>query len=66
MGFEHFKHDQFLRIAAKHGTDKILFGSDAPWSNAQTEINHIKSLPLPRESIDAILSGNARRILSLS
>lgn len=64
MGFEYFPRDQFLRIVRKHGADKILFGSDAPWSNAQTEIAHLKSMPLPESDINAILSGNAKRILN--
>jgi len=65
MGFEYFGHEQFLRITKKHGADRILFGSDAPWSNAKTEIEHIKSLPLPQREIDAILGGNAQRLLGL-
>ena len=63
MGFEYFPHDQFLRIVKKHGADKILFGSDAPWSNAQTEIEHLKSMPIPEDDINCILGGNARRLL---
>ena len=65
MGFEYFDHGQFLRIVKKHGPDKILFGSDAPWSSANTEIEHLKSLPLNEESRNAIMSGNARRILGI-
>ncbi|MCL2147150.1 MAG: amidohydrolase family protein [Synergistaceae bacterium] len=65
MGFEYFSEEQFLRIVEKHGADKILFGSDAPWSNAATEIEHLKSLPLPGEAITAILGGNAGRLLKL-
>ena len=65
MGFEFFSRDQFLRIAEKHGADKILFGSDAPWSNARTEIEHLRSMPLRMSEIEAILSGNARRILGV-
>ena len=63
MGFEYFPNDQFLRIVKKHGADKILFGSDAPWSCAQTEIKHLKAMPLPEDDINNILSGNASRIL---
>lgn len=65
MGFSHFGDDRFLRIIAKHGADKILFGSDAPWSNAQSEIGHLSALPLSEKDKVAILSGNARRILRL-
>ena len=65
MGFEYFPHDRFLRIADKHGADKILFASDAPWSNARTEVEHVRSMPLSAGDIDAILNGNAKRILRI-
>ena len=65
MGFEYFPHDRFLKIVEKHGNDKILFGSDAPWSNARTEIGHLRSQPLTEEAVSRILGGNAARILGL-
>jgi predicted TIM-barrel fold metal-dependent hydrolase len=65
MGFEYFTSEQFLNIKAKHGADKILFGSDSPWSSAGTEIEHIKSLPLSDEEKFEILGGNAKKILNL-
>ncbi len=65
MGFEFFPEEQFLRIAKKHGADKILFGSDSPWSNAEYEIARIKALPLSQEEKDAILGGNAAKLLTL-
>ena len=65
VGFEFYSKDQFLRILSKHGSDKILFASDSPWSNAGTEIGHIRGLPIPESDKAAILGGNARRILRL-
>ena len=65
MGFEYYPHEQFLRVVENHGADKILFGSDAPWSNALTETGHLKSLPLPDSAKDAIFSGNAKRLLGI-
>jgi len=65
MGFEYYSQDQFLRIVNKHGADKILFGSDAPWSNAGSEINRLKAMPLPEVAVGAILGGNAIRLLGL-
>ena len=65
MGFEYFPPDQFLRIAGKHGADKILFASDSPWSNAKSEIERLKSLPLSEKDIAAILGGNAEYILTI-
>ena len=65
MGFEYFSSEQFLRIVEKHGADKILFASDSPWSNAKSEIDTLKSLPLPKKDIAAILGENAKRILKI-
>ncbi len=47
------------------GTDKILFGSDYPLLEQSRLINEIRSLDLPEETKDLILSGNAQRLLSI-
>ena len=65
MGFEYYARERFLSIVKKHGADKILFGSDAPWSDAKTEIEHLKAMPLNESEINAILGDNAKRILSI-
>ena len=62
-GFEYFPKEQFLRILEKHGAEKILFASDSPWTNGGAEIGHILSLPIPEGDKEAILGGNAKRIL---
>jgi len=64
-GFEYFTKEQFLRILERHGADRILFASDAPWSNAESEMEHINSLPIPESDKAAILGGNAKRILNI-
>lgn len=65
MGFEYYPKEQFLRIVNNHGADKILFASDSPWSNAQTEMEHLKSLPLSESEKQKILGGNAKCILNI-
>jgi predicted TIM-barrel fold metal-dependent hydrolase len=65
MGFEYFPHEQFLRIVKNHGVDRILFASDSPWSDAKTEIEHLRALPLSDGEKAAILGGNAQRLLRL-
>lgn len=65
MGFEYYSDEQFMRIVEKHGADKVLFASDAPWSNAKTEMERLKALPLEKSALDAILGGNAKRILKI-
>ena len=64
-GFDFFSDELFLRILEKHGQDKILFASDSPWTNAGSEIEHLKSLPIPENDKAAIMGGNANRILAL-
>ncbi len=63
MGFKYYDHDLFLRIVKKHGADKILFGSDSPWSRADEELAALRALPLSEEEKELILSGNALRLL---
>ncbi len=65
MGFDFYSQEQFLRIVAAHGSDKILFASDSPWGDAEREVQAMRSLPLPQEEIDNILFGNAKRILKI-
>ncbi len=65
MGFNYYPHDRFLRIVEKHGADKILFGTDSPWSRGDEEIKTLKSLPLTDEQKELIFHENAERILGL-
>lgn len=45
---------------------KILLGSDMPWSATGHEIRFVKSLSLLPEETDAILGGNACRLLHVT
>ena len=65
MGMNYYPHDQFLRIVKNHGADKILFGSDSPWSKAGEEIEMLNSLSLSQEEKELILYKNAKRILKI-
>lgn len=65
MGFECFSKEQFLRIVSGHGADRILFGSDSPWSNASKELEILRSLELSDEEKQNIMYGNAARLLKL-
>ena len=65
MGFEYYPHDQFLRIVNAHGSERVLFGSDAPWSRAGDEISALKSQPLTDEQKENILYRNAEKLLKI-
>ncbi len=51
------------KIIAAHGVDRILFGTDAPWSEPRTEVEFIKSLGLDRADEEKIFHLNAEKLL---
>ena len=53
------------KIIKQHGADRILFGTDSPWSSQASDISLIRSLNLNSEDINLILGNNAKRILGL-
>jgi hypothetical protein len=63
--FEELGTNRMERIIRQHGTDRILFATDSPWTNPAVEISHIWSLGLSEEEIKKILGGNARCLLCL-
>ncbi len=44
-------------------TDRILFGTDSPWADQSEELQRMRNLDLTDAELDAILQGNARRLL---
>lgn len=53
------------KMIEKHGAEKILFGSDLPWSAIEDERDLVLSLNIGPEEKDLILYGNAQRLLGL-
>ena len=56
---------QFMDFVKIFGADKILFGTDSPWTSARTSIEFIKNTPLSDADKDKILGLNAKKILEL-
>lgn len=52
-------------VIRTHGADKILFGSDLPWSDAGEEVNMIKTLGLSKSEMDNIFYLNAKSLLKI-
>ncbi len=52
-------------ILEKHGTDKILFASDAPWHAPYMDLFQIENLGLSESEKEKILSKNARKLLKI-
>lgn len=53
------------RVIMEHGADKILFGSDLPWSHAKEEAGMLKTLGLTQEQLDMVFYRNAKKILKI-
>ena len=62
---DYISDEQLVRIIRKHGAEKILFGTDCPWSGQRESIERIEGLPLSEQEKELIFSGNAVKLLGL-
>lgn len=62
---DYISDEQLLRIIRKHGTDKILFGTDCPWSGQRESIERLEKLPLTEAEKQLIFAENAKKLLGL-
>lgn len=53
----------FLKLVSAFGSDRILFGTDSPWTDQKQSLDAIKGLPLSEDDKSAILSKNAMSLL---
>jgi predicted TIM-barrel fold metal-dependent hydrolase len=53
-------------LIARHGADRVVFGSDWPMTDPATEIAAIRALGLPSEDEAAILGGTLAGVLGLA
>jgi predicted TIM-barrel fold metal-dependent hydrolase len=63
--FGHLDSTRAARMIRSHGIDRILFGSDFPFSQQQRDIQAILDLDITREEKESILGGNAALLLGL-
>lgn len=61
-----FDPDRLRAIIARHGADRVVYGSDWPMTDPATEVAAIRALGLSAEDEAAILGGNLARILGLT
>jgi predicted TIM-barrel fold metal-dependent hydrolase len=61
----HLPDEEFVALARAHGTDRVLFGSDGPWTDPARELAHLRSLGFSADELDAIEHANAERLLGL-
>lgn len=58
------RDEEILRFLKKHPEDRILYGSDYPWHDAE-ELDFLNALPLDGMRKEKILGGNARALLGM-
>ena len=66
FSFDKLGKEDMERMIRKHGTERVLFATDSPWKEQQQELKNIQSLSLNEDEINAILGGNAQKILRLN
>ena len=57
--------DNFKKILARHGADKILFATDSPWSDIKGDVEIIKSFSLGKDIEEKIFCENAKKLLGI-
>lgn len=55
--------ERAMKMMQKHGIDRILFATDAPWADQKEELSWITSLGFSEEELDKILWGNGAKLL---
>ena len=66
FGYGSLPREVAIQIVEKHGTDKLLIGSDGPWHTIAAEKRFIDTLGLSGDEKDRIFYKNAKKLLRLS
>ena len=56
---------KFEELVKELGAERVLFGTDSPWTEHKEQIGLIRSSSLPDEEKALILGGNAKKLLNL-
>ena len=57
--------EQFEKMVARHGENKILFATDSPWQDQGEMVNIIKSYNLGKDTENKIFCENAKKLLKI-
>lgn len=56
-------YERMTALIKAHGSQRILFGTDSPWTDQSVEVKAIQALPLTDDEITAILGETALNLL---
>lgn len=65
MAISQMKNTTARRFITKHNPDKILFGTDTPWTDQASEVAFMHSLDLSQSDLSKIMCRNAAKLLGL-
>lgn len=54
----------FMTLVRAHGVERVVYGSDLPWSDAGAELARLRTLPFNNQELEAILWRNAEQLLA--
>ena len=61
----HISPEKAKSIIEAHGTDKVLFATDSPWSGQREYVELISSLGFTDTELEKMLCGNAKKLLKM-
>ena len=62
---EMLRGEDFVSIVRAVGADRVLFGTDSPWSDQKKSLDDISALPLTQDEKKLILGENAEKLLGI-
>ncbi len=57
--------ERLVEMIRAHGVDRVMFGTDSPWTDQSEQLAQIRGLGLTDEELSKILFANAARLLRL-
>lgn len=63
---DYIPQEQYRRIIANHGAERILFGSDSPWESPAHTLEGLMALELNENDMQLITHDNAAALLGLN
>ena len=57
--------ESFCALIRAFGAERVLFGTDSPWSSQRGDVERILALPLSKEEKQLILGENAAGLLNI-
>ena len=65
MSLDYLASDRVRAMFLRHPADRLHFGSDWPWTRHDEELARLEALQLPTDRMQALMGGNAARLLGL-